>query len=424
MSSNKPKNPIVAVCSFCGEARKNTGKQKPFFLSKINTSVKICTYCLDEFLEEVTRVDSSDVLENNAQSNLTPVQIKKYLDEYVVGQDDAKVRLSVAVFNHFQRLKINNRNIGGIGFKKSNVLFVGPTGSGKTLLAETLAQILNLPFVIVDATRITEAGYVGEDVQNILFSLYKQSGFNMEKAQKGIVYIDEIDKIAKRSEFYKDKDISGEGVQQALLKIIDGDIVSIPKNGSMKSNNFVSMDTSEILFIFGGAFVGLDRIIKRSLEFGHSKIGFVSNPDQVQRAKNVTPSDLEEFGMIPEFIGRVPIIAELDPLNKEDLISILTKTKNSLIGEYKKLFSEIGCNLIFESEAIDVIASLAIERGVGARGLRSILEDSLQKLMFDAPSEELIEAIITKDVILGVADPVKSYKQNQKSKKVYKKRVQ
>ena len=407
----KNDTPKGVKCSFCGKAQDSVKK------IVAGPGVYICNECIglcNEIIETEYYADDDDTYTLAGLEKIpSPKEIKEILDQYVIGQDEAKKTLSVAVYNHYKRIANEKENDDDVEIQKSNVLLLGPTGSGKTLLASTLAKILNVPFAIADATTLTEAGYVGEDVENILLKLIQAADGDIEKAEKGIIYIDEIDKITRKSENPSiTRDVSGEGVQQALLKIVEGTIASVPPQGGRKhpQQELLQIDTSNILFICGGAFEGLeniikDRIGKKSMGFG-ADIPSKKDVDKYKVFEEILPQDLLKFGIIPEFIGRLPIIATLRELDKEALIKITTEPKNALVKQYKKLLQMDDVELEFEHEALESIVDKAIERKTGARGLRSIIEEIMRDIMFDIPSNEKIEkCIITRDTVVNNAGP-------------------
>ena len=392
-------------CSFCGKTQEQVRKLVA------GPGVYICDECI-ELCTEIVEEELGTEEEVEFKDIPKPHEIREILDEYVIGQNQAKKSLAVAVYNHYKRINSNSK-IDDVELAKSNICLIGPTGSGKTLLAQTLARLLNVPFAIADATSLTEAGYVGEDVENILLKLIQAADYDVEKAEKGIIYIDEIDKITRKSENPSiTRDVSGEGVQQALLKIVEGTIASVPPQGGRKhpQQELLQIDTSNILFICGGAFEGLeniikDRIGKKSMGFG-ADIPSKKDIDKYKVFEQILPQDLLKFGMIPEFIGRLPIIATLKELNKEALIKITTEPKNALVKQYKKLLKMDDVELEFEHEALEAIVDKAIERKTGARGLRSIVEEIMRDIMFDIPSNEKIEkCIITRDTVSNNAGP-------------------
>ncbi len=403
-------------CSFCGKTQDQVKKLiagPDVFIC--DECVELCNEILDEeFFEQKEKTgDKAEKKTEDVEDKPIPKphEIKEYLDQHIVGQDDAKKVLSVAVYNHYKRLKHNQKSdTNGVEIQKSNILLVGPTGSGKTLLAQTLAKMLDVPFAVADATTLTEAGYVGDDVENILLRLYQNADYDAKKAEKGIIYIDEIDKIARKSENTSiTRDVSGEGVQQALLKLIEGTLSNVPPQGGRKhpQQEMIQIDTSNILFIVGGAFVDLDKIIEHRVKDGTS-IGFGNSaPTQAEKEqaaakilKKLQPEDLLKFGLIPEFIGRIPVYAVLDALDEKTLKMILTEPKNAVLKQYKCLMEMDGVDLEFEPEAIDLIAKKAIKRKTGARALRSIVEELMLDVMYDIPTKhDITKFVVTKDMV-------------------------
>ena len=403
-------------CSFCNKSEDQVRK-----LIAGPEGVYICDGCIEicqEILEEEMVEDDYEIESHDGIHLYKPREIKAFLDEYVIGQDDAKKALAVAVYNHYKRITAG-KSVGGVELQKSNILMLGPTGSGKTLLAQTLARLLNVPFAIADATSLTEAGYVGEDVENILLKIIQAADNDIERAECGIIYIDEFDKITRKSENASiTRDVSGEGVQQALLKILEGTVASVPPQGGRKHphQELLQIDTTNILFICGGAFEGLDKIIETRLDT--KAIGFGGSITEKKERnvgevlKQALPQDFVKFGMIPEIMGRVPVVVSLDELDKETLVRILKEPKNAIIKQYQKMFELDGVDLEFEDAAIEAVADKSLKRKTGARGLRAILEKAMMDMMYNIPSEENVEScIVTEDVIDGIGEPVIGYKE-------------